>query len=103
MSEKVRYKADSADIVMALTSMTLSVWLGGWVLATLWTWFMVPLGVTAITWLHASGLNVLVRLFQHGQDTAVYSEREFSEEYIARPLIRPLAAFCVGAIVYGLM
>lgn len=36
---------------------------GGFVTATLWGWFMVPLGVKAITYWHAVGLSALVGMF----------------------------------------
>lgn len=45
---------------------------GGYVSSTLWGWFMVPLGVKAITYWHAVGLSALlnVLLGSRGFDTS---------------------------------
>ena len=32
----------------------------GWAIATLWEWFVVPLGMPSLSWPHAYGLSVLI-------------------------------------------
>ena len=41
----------------------INVFWGGFVAATLWGWFAVPLGVPAITFWHAAGLGALLSVF----------------------------------------
>ena len=35
----------------------------GWIIWVLWGWFMVPLGIPVITFVHAVGISVLVGVF----------------------------------------
>lgn len=48
--------------VFVITALITIFW-GGFVTATLWGWFMVPLGVKAITYWHAVGLGALFGVF----------------------------------------
>lgn len=38
---------------------------GGLVLSWMWLWFVVPLGVVSITWIHGAGLVVMRQLFKN--------------------------------------
>lgn len=54
-----------------------STFFGGYVASCLWGWFVTPLGVMAITWLHGVGLLLLVRVL-FGQ--SVILSREEAED-----------------------
>ena len=47
-------------IVVAVASALLD----GWAISRLWAWFLVPLGVPAITIVHAIGISLLFSLFK---------------------------------------
>lgn len=50
------------DFAGALGLLTFLAMWGGFVLSVLWSWFLVPLGLPAITWLQASGLLLIGQL-----------------------------------------
>lgn len=52
-----------AAAILATVAAVLSIFWGGFVASTLWTWFMVPLGVVAINYWHAVGLAALCSVF----------------------------------------
>lgn len=39
--------------------------LRGWAIATLWLWFVVPIGVPALTIWHAAGVSLIIGLLTH--------------------------------------
>lgn len=56
-------------LIAFIVSATISIFWGGYVTATLWGWFMVPLGVKAITYWHAVGLGALFSVFMGSRGT----------------------------------
>ena len=52
----------TALALLVLTAIVSIFW-SGYVSSTLWIWFMVPLGVKAITYWHAVGLSALLSVF----------------------------------------
>lgn len=59
-----------------VATFALYIFWGGFVAATLWGWFVVPLGVMAITYWHAVGLTCVVAAFAglKGDDSIKESE-----------------------------
>lgn len=51
------------SLIGLLALILVRVFWGGYVSATLWGWFMVPLGVAPITYWHAVGLSLLLSVF----------------------------------------
>ena len=49
--------------VISLVTFVINLFWGGFVAATLWGWFAVPLGAPSITFWHAAGLGALLSVF----------------------------------------
>jgi hypothetical protein len=64
----------------------INVFWGGFALAVLWLWFMVPLGLPAITYAHAAGLQLLFLMFMASRGI---DDKSFE----------PVAAFIKSALV----
>jgi hypothetical protein len=76
----------------------------GWAGAHLWTWFVVPLGVPAITWWHFAGLRTVYVLFtlQLSSDLEMAEEEDFrraNKETEAWRGWRRIVAECVAVAV----
>lgn len=72
----------------------------GFVLSSLWEWFIVPLGVRPISIVHAIGICVLLDFV-----TYHYYDYKKSEEVgllpsLAYITVRPTVAYCVGALLH---
>ena len=50
------------ELAETIVLLIVNLMLRGLALSVLWAWFMVPLGVRAITWPHAAGLMVFAQL-----------------------------------------
>lgn len=46
-----------------LAMMFISVLVTGWAVSTLWGWFVVPLGVQALSFAHAYGISTMASVF----------------------------------------
>lgn len=65
----------------------------------LWRWFVVPLGVPALTWAQAAGVNLLLNVWISRQD----GQDEDSASAVRRILnawVRCIVALCVGAAMH---
>lgn len=75
--------------------------LQGWGLSTVWSWFVVPLGLPAIGVIHAIGLMITYSLFtlKVGNDTkATTTPWELFEQSFVQQFVRCfLVLFLVGA------
>lgn len=85
---------------------------GGYVASTLWGWFVVPLGVMAISYWHAVGLICVVRLFvgvkgKERKETDTQDiEKEIVKEapkYIIKALADPAFLLGIGALAHHFM
>lgn len=80
--------------------------LRGWVLSLLWAWFVVPLGVPPITYLHAVGISLLASLLTHKNspaDDAALEKKNAHEkivEGIATMLVGPLFVLLLGWLIH---
>ena len=72
-----------------------------WVLATLWAWFVVPLGIAKISLAHAYGLSSIstVLLGTRG----LYAPEDKRKEAISAALLIPIFALFFGWIALGFM
>jgi hypothetical protein len=52
-------------IVLAFVVMPIGIVINAWGYATLWAWFVVPLGAPTLGWAHASGLSLLIGFATH--------------------------------------
>lgn len=89
-----------ALIALVLLSLVGVFW-GGFVLAELWGWFMVPLGVHAITYLHAAGLATLlsVMLGSRGLQSSESGDEALITGFIYAFLI-PFLGLVVGWVIH---
>lgn len=90
-------------IVTWLVSIGLSVFWGGYVASTLWNWFIVPLGVPAITYLHAVGISTVINAFlgSRGYSAPKDSEAAISEADLGLlyASVAPLLLLILGWLV----
>lgn len=52
-----------AFFLLLIAGTSIGIFWGGYVASTLWAWFLVPLGVKAITYWHAAGISALLGVF----------------------------------------
>ncbi|WP_343177070.1 hypothetical protein [Pseudomonas sp. 4810-S13] len=67
-----------------VVAFALNIFWGGYVAATLWGWFVVPLGVMAITYWHAVGLTCVVAAFARVKNDDSIKEPESLGEGVAK-------------------
>ena len=85
--------------VLALQA--ISVFWGGFALAILWTWFLVPLSVPTITYAHAAGLQLLLLAFMGSRGT---SDKPLDlMELAVKTFLLPPIALAMGWPVHWLM
>ena len=78
--------------------------LEGLVLAYLWEWFVVPLGLRPVSILHAIGICVLLDFITYHYYDYKKSEEVGLANSLSYILIRPIIAMAVGAAVhYGMI
>lgn len=65
----------------------LYVFWGGYVAATLWEWFVVPLGVKAITYWHAVGLTCVVAAFAGVKNDDNIKETDSLSEVVTKSIL----------------
>jgi len=73
--------------------------LEGFVLAYLWEWFVVPLGLKSVSILHAIGICVLLDFVTYHYYDYKRSEDVGLASSLAYVLIRPAVAMLVGAVI----
>jgi hypothetical protein len=99
--------------VMCLVALALAtacaLW-GGFAAATLWGWFVVPLGVPEVSTLHAMGLTLSMRAlagFSGKPQPAKHEDKMVSLRALGRVLsvatVAPGAALAIGWVVRGAM
>jgi hypothetical protein len=90
--------------VLMLVGMAISIFWGGYVASVLWGWFIVPLGVTAISYAHAVGIAAVLSTFLGSRGMqASNSEGETAEGIMIMSIIYavfiPAANLAVGWLV----
>lgn len=101
---------DDDEVLFAILRITLilpqTAW-SGYVLTILWSWFVVPLGVTSIGLWHAAGLMLLVGWMTKAPSSTDDSAKKTSSEKfktaLAMAIIVPSLALAVSAIFHALM
>ncbi|MHA1839440.1 MAG: hypothetical protein ACTSYO_05740 [Candidatus Ranarchaeia archaeon] len=91
-------------IIAAVVMLVLFSILNGVIIQTMWGWFVVPLGASAIGLAHAIGLSLTVRFFTWRKASTKKNE---TREEIVRDLlggiIVPCSILVMGAIVHSFM
>ena len=75
----------------------------GYALSVLWTWFVVPLGVKAISIPHAYGLMLVGGMFLGARGIKDNNDKEQWIESIIQAIVIPAVALLFGWIVLGFM
>lgn len=87
----------------------MSVFINGFVAQHLWTWFLVPLGLPAIGYLHAAGIGCLVSFLCPLVDTsnlAIRDDKNNKDVFltqISSIFARPLSALVIGYVIHLFM
>lgn len=71
---------------------------GGFVIAILWGWFLVPFGLPSITWAEALGIAMVLALFTHQYSSDDESDREFFAKASSQ-FTDPLMFLIMGYVV----
>lgn len=90
--------------LILLSTLIVSIILRGWVLSTLWAWFLVPIGAPAIGIATALGISVIIGLFtMHlNHETVKVSNKSLPELFaniISKSIGSPLISLLVGWII----
>lgn len=72
-----------------------------WVIATLWAWFIVPLGVTKIGIAHAYGISTLITAVIGVR--GLYAPEDKRQEALVASFLMPIIALFFGWIALGFM
>ena len=88
-------------VLFALLSIPFTVVLGAGVVADLWGWFVVPLGVPAMSKAQAFGLSLFVAYLTH--NTAVKTESKELDALVVLMWAKPISYWCAGYVVHNLM
>ena len=76
--------------------------LRGFVLCKLWLWFIVPLGLHPISYVHAMGISIIIGMLTENANAAT-KDHDKPIMGILTPFIAILLAWGVGAIVHSFM
>lgn len=80
--------------------------LAGWAVSTLWGWFLTPLGLPAITWVHGAGIDALIGFMAYPGRVAAHPDVSTSarlSNHLVNLYVRPLVALGVGWVLVQLM
>lgn len=91
-------------ILIVLAIAGLAVW-WAYVLSILWTWFVVPLGVKAISIAHAYGLTLVVSGLMSSRGLELNSTKDKSSyaNSLAFSIIAPAVLLLFGYVAVGFM
>ena len=95
-SEKVKVQSVWLAIGVVISIVVLLV--ESFVIASLWRWFVVPIGFHPITWPTALGLNLLFNvMLTHTYVKRTHEESAYDAVYA---LVRALSAYAIAALVH---
>jgi hypothetical protein len=95
---------DGNKAILGALALPVIVFSWAWVLSIIWTWFMVPLGVGAISVAHAFGLALVAKCFtgNTSQKDSV-DDLPWLSQLAMYAVFRPLIVFLLGWAASGLM
>lgn len=85
-------------VVLAVVLLIISALITGWAVSTLWGWFIVPLGVEDITYIHAIGVAIFIGMFTNSASENSDKDNEWLAKAVAK-LLWPVLAVGLGWIV----
>lgn len=90
-------------IIAAIVGLALYVIYNAWVLTILWGWFIVPLGVKALSIAHAYGFTLVTGLILSNRGVKENKGKDDWVSSIITWLLLPLVALFFGWIAVGFM
>jgi hypothetical protein len=85
-------------IMHMVVVVALAIFWGGYVASKLWCWFLVPLGLPCITYLHAAGIALLLEVLLGSRGISLHSAEHAPEK------IKKFALTCAIAVPgFGLL
>ena len=72
----------------------------GFVISWLWEWYIVPLGMSSLTLIHAYGISLILYVTTHQHTVYKNANNELSGEKITTGLIAPWWALLIGWILH---
>ncbi len=88
----------AAKLLIYLVLAVPAVYTGGWAVATLWQWFIVPLGAASLGVWHAAGLHVLVSTLTLRSNAA--TKDIGMSDFIAKSFVVPPLAVGFGWLLH---
>jgi hypothetical protein len=93
--------------LLALALIPVSIAWRGFVIAKLWVWFVVPLGLAEIGMWHAAGLSALVAWVTDSSALTTQDDKKTPRERILYGVgvaaLAPLLAWGIGAVIHAMM
>lgn len=91
-----------------VASLAIAIFYGGYATATLWGWFVVPLGIAPITYLHAVGLGCVLSSFlgQRGLNTDRWKGKDKATligEMLGLVIVAPTTLLIFGWAIHKFM
>lgn len=87
-----------------------AVMIDGYVVMNLWRWFLVPLSLPAISYLHAAGISMLVEYMCPTVDLSDVAKKEDNSpimtmvvKIIGLLIVKPLVVLGIGSLLYSHM
>lgn len=90
------------SIFAVLAAFAVSCVFSGWILQTMWAWFVVPLGVSPLSLAHAVGLDSLLTIYWYGSAKASKNSEEFWSN-VCKAVSAHLILLLVGFVAHLVM
>jgi hypothetical protein len=88
-----------AIVLLALFGISYSIWAYSIVASILWAWFVVPLGLSAISWKYFAGIGLLIRLYTTHFQTDKPKESVTDWNRVVGALFAPWVSLFVGWLI----
>jgi|GEM_PF-3051235 hypothetical protein len=89
------------NLLILLICLALSCFFSGWILKTMWAWFIVPLGVMPLSIAHAIGVDSLLTIYRFR-----YRKRDDNEDWyipVVGAVFGNLILLAIGALAHLFM
>ncbi len=92
-----------AKFIISIVLVVPTMLLNGWVLVKLWLWFIVPLGVLAITVPHGIGIASVVSYLTYQFDSRNDADEDAWALLLVFGITKPIFALAFGYAVHSFM
>ena len=91
----------TAQVIVTLVMIPVSIIYDGWILMTMWRWFITPLGVAGLSLLQAGGLSLMLAAIKPKTSSEITRDNYW--EKLVESIVRPLIALILAWYVHSLM